>query len=203
MIRSEYQQLSDEWYCERAGLPTASNFNLIITTKGEPSKQAKKYMYQLAGECVTGEKEAGYTNMAMERGIELESEARSLYELATGMDVETVGLCWKDDKKAVGASPDGLINDPEGVVGCLEIKCPSMAVHVEYLLENKLPTAYFQQVHGQMYVTGALYCSFMSYYPGLKPLIYTVERDKEFIAKLDAELKSFCIELAKTVKEIA
>ena len=203
MIISEFKQLSDEWFCERAGLPTASNFDKIVTSKGEPSKQAKKYMYQLAGECITGQKEESYTNSAMQRGIELEDEARSLYEIATGYSVETVGLCWKDDKKLVGASPDGLINDPEGVEGCLEIKCPSMAVHVEYLLADKLPTAYFQQVHGQMYVTGALYCSFVSYYPGMKPLIYRVERDEEFMGKLESELDKFCNELKETTRRLA
>ncbi len=56
MIISENKQNSDGWYKDRVGIPTASHFADIITTKGEPSKSAKKYMYQLAGERIIGQK---------------------------------------------------------------------------------------------------------------------------------------------------
>ena len=53
IIVDQFPQLSEEWFNARLGNPGASNFNKIVTTKGEPSKQAQDYMYQLAGELVS------------------------------------------------------------------------------------------------------------------------------------------------------
>jgi len=192
MIISPHAQGTDEWKAERVGIPTASEFDKIITTKGDSSKSRTKYMYQLAGERITGVREEGYKNGAMERGQLMEDEARQLYTLVTGNEVRTTGICFPDANKRYGASPDGLIADE----ACLELKCPSIAVHVEYLLNNKLPTEYFCQVQGQLLVTGMKYCHFMSYFPGLNPLIIKVMPDEVFIKALKVELELFCRELA-------
>ena len=53
-----------------------------------------------------------------------------------------------------------------------------------------------------MLVTGFHRWDFMSYCPGLDPLIVTVERDEKFIKKLAAELGKFCYALAATIKEL-
>lgn len=192
----DFEQMSEEWFAARCGIPTASNFDKIITTKGEPSKQRQKYLYRLAGEAVSGKAEETYQNAAMLRGIEMEQEARSLYELSKDEDVQQVGFCLADD--GYGASPDGLVGDK----GSLEIKCPTIAVHVEYLLANKLPTAYFQQVQGQLFVAEREWCDFVSYYPSIKPLIIRVNRDEVFIRKLETELKGFTEELKQIINKI-
>jgi len=188
------EQRSPEWYACRLGVPTASNFDKIVTMKGDPSKQAEKYMFKLAGEKVSGACEESYTNGAMQRGIELEDEARQLYQIINGVEVEQVGFCLAD---GYGCSPDGLVED-----GLIEIKCPSIAVHVGYLLDNKLPSDYFQQVQGQLLVTGRKWCDFVSYYPGIKPLIVRVEPDKAFLKALNIELQVFCKLLDETISKI-
>ena len=193
-----FEQLSEEWYAIRRGIPTASNFDKIITSKGEPSKQRTKYMYRLAGEAVSGIQEETYQNAAMIRGIELEEEARDLYEVLNDTEVEQVGFCLEDAIVKAGASPDGIIND----FGMLEIKCPLITTHVDYLLKGKLPTEYFQQVQGQLYITGSDWCDFMSYFPGLKPLIIRVGREEDFINKLEDALVVFCKELNKIIIKI-
>ena len=86
--------------------------------------------------------------------------------------------------------------------GIVEFKCPSLPVHVEYLLKGKLPADYFQQVHGQMMVTGVEWCDFFSFYPEIKPLMVWVEPDLKFIDKLRFELVAFCQELDETVKRL-
>jgi len=196
MIISDIPQGTPEWLALRAGLPTASNFDKIVTSKGEVSKSRVKYMYQLAGESITGVKEDVYQNAIMARGSEMEAEARNLYELATGKQVQTVGLCYHDSKM-YGCSPDGLIGD-----GLIEIKCPTLAVHVEYLLNGTLPVAYFQQVQGQLLVTGKDWCDFVSYYPAMRLLIVRVERDNAFIKILQKELNAFCDELQTIIKKL-
>lgn len=199
MIVVDCEQLSEEWFSARCGVPSASNFSNIITSKGEATKgeTRKKYLYKLAGEIITGTKEDGYTNASMQHGIETEPEARNMYEFVKGYSVDQVGFCMLDTKTA-GASPDGMI----GKEGLLEIKCPQITTHIKYLLDNKLPTLYVQQVQGQLYVTDRKWCDFMSYVEGMKPLIVRVERDEEFIKKLANELNNFSKELFGIVEKI-
>jgi len=198
MITLDIEQGTPEWIKARLGIPTASNFDKIVTTKGEPSKQAEKYMYQLAGEKVSGIKEESYQNSAMEKGIITEQEASDYYELLTDEPVKKVGFCYLNDEKRVGASPDRLV----GIDGLLEIKCPLVSTHVGYLLAGTVPTTYFQQIQGQMYVTGLKWCDFMSYSVGIKPLIVRVERDEVFIKKFAVELEIFCQTLDEIVERI-
>lgn len=199
MIALEIEQGTEEWKKARLGIPTASNFDSIVTTKGDPSKQAQKYLYRLAGERVSGVGEETYQNAAMARGIELEAEARAFYELTHEVTVKQVGICYPDEKKRFSCSPDGLV----GEAGLIEIKCPLIATHVGYLLDCTLPMDYWQQVQGQLLVTGREWCDFISYYPGLKPLIVRVERDNAFIFKLLEALNAFCKELDSVVKRIS
>jgi len=62
MLIVNCEQNTPEWYEARLGIPTASGFDRIITTKGEVSKSREKYLYELAGEIVTGEQFVGYSN---------------------------------------------------------------------------------------------------------------------------------------------
>ena len=197
MITVDCDQMSEEWFAEKTGKPGASSFDKIVTTKGEPSKSAKNYLYQLAGESIVGIKTETYQNAIMQRGIELEPSARSLFEMIHDVEVKQVGLCYPDEQKKYLCSPDGLLEDAG-----LEIKCPMIHTHVSYLLGGKLPTDCFQQVQGSMAVTGFSHWWFMSYFPRMKPLIIKVERDEGFIKKLKAELDNFCLDLVLTVKKL-
>lgn len=190
MIVMESQQGSKEWLEERMGLPTASNFNKIVTSKGNVSESRKKYMYGLAAERVSRVIPDSYKSADMDRGNELEEEARREYRRVSGNKVVECGFCLSDSS-LYGASPDGLVESN----GLLEIKCPRPSTHVEYVIKDQLPTAYFQQTQGQLLVTGREWCDFVSYCPGLEPFIVRVVRDNEFINKLERELTIFCKEL--------
>lgn len=191
------EQGSPEWFLARCGIPTASNFDKIVDGSGAPSKQRKKYLYQLAGERVIGKAEETYQNAAMQRGTEMEGEARSFYEMTTGQGVAQVGFCVVDSG-IYGASPDGLVWDDGGI----EIKCPMLSTHISYLIGKKLPADYFQQVQGGLLVTERKWTDFISYYPGLNPLVVRVEPDPDFQAKLKTELEAFCAELEEVVKKL-
>ncbi len=191
-------QRSNEWFQAKLGIPSASNFDKIITASGKPSAQSKNYMYKLAGEKVSNFVEEGHQSAAMLRGIELEEEARQMYQIVSGNEVEQVGFCITEGEAVFGCSPDGLIGDD----GLVEVKCPLIHTHVGYLMDNKLPNEYFQQVQGQLLVTGRKWCDFVSYFPGLKPLIVRVERDNEFLKLLEAELVLFCKKLTETIEKL-
>ena len=193
----DVQQGSPEWFECRCGIPTSSSFDKIVTTKGVASTQRTKYLYKLAGERITRLPEGTFQSQAMLRGIEMEAEARSFYEFTTGQEVQQVGFCLSDDG-LYGASPDGLVGDK----GALEIKCPTIPVHVDYLIKGVLPTDYFQQVQGQLLVTKREWVDFLSYYPGLKPLIVRVFPDTGFIDALKYELFKACGELNEITERI-
>lgn len=192
------EQGSEEWKKIRLGIPTASNFNMIVTSEGKPSKQAQKYLWKVAGEYITGIPEETYQNFAMSRGIEMEQEARNFYSMVNDVPIQQVGFCVGEPDIEYGCSPDGLV----GTKGMIEIKCPSLAVHVGYLLNGELPVDYVQQVQGELLVTGREWNDFISYYPGIKPLIVRVERDEKFIKSLKIELEIFCQELKQVIERI-
>lgn len=201
MIPIFCEQRSDEWFACRLGIPTASSFDNIVTSKGEPSKQADKYMSKLVTERITGQRVKGFENDSMLRGAELEPEAVGYYELRNNVETQPIGFAYKNDLKKFGASPDRLIGED----GCLEIKCPEAHTHIEYLRSNKLPTEYIVQVQGQMYVTGRKWTDFMSFYPGLPPFIIRVHRDDLFIERLEQALIKFCLDLdqlEQTIRKI-
>jgi len=199
MIEIDVPQLSEEWFQARVGIPSASNFDKIVTSKGEPSKQAVNYAYTLAGERLIGSKVETYQNAAMQHGVEMEAEARQLFELITGFDVRETGIIYPDKNKQYSCSPDGVIDSEQAG---LEIKCPLIHTHVSYLLGGKLPTEYIHQVQGSMLITGFKCWHFVSYYPGLAPLRIKVKRDEKFISKLAKALDDFCELVDKIVKRL-
>lgn len=194
----ECEQRSPEWFEAICGNVGASSIDKIITTKGEPSKQRTEYMMTLAAERITGKQEVGYLTQAMVNGIEREAEARSLFEMSQGVEVQQVGLIYKDDKSA-HCSPDGLIGERSG----LEIKNPISKTHIKYLLDERLPTEYFCQVQFSLLVSGRGSWWFMSHYPGIKPFMVDVFRDEKWIEKCEKELKEFNQELDEMVKRLA
>jgi len=175
-----HEQGSPEWFEARLGIPSASMFSKIVTTKGVWSTQADSYINQLVAERLTGEREEIYQSHHMIRGTELEPEARDMYCLVKDVEVQEVGFCLHDTLKA-GCSPDGLIGEDGG----LEIKAPAPATHVEYLRGGVLPSRYKQQVMGCLWITQREWWDFVSYHPNMKPLIVRVERDEEYIAALE------------------
>ena len=198
MITLDCKQGEAEWKSARVGIPTSSNFDKIVTMKGEPSKQSIKYLYTLAGERFIGKKEESFQSLAMQKGIETESEARMFYEITSGIDVVQVGICYKDKRKLFASSPDGLVGDN----GLLEIKAPLLSTHVSYLIDGGLVEDYHQQLQGQLFVTGRKWVDIISYYPSMKPLIIRVTPDEKFQKALAVELLKFCNELETITERI-
>ena len=189
------EQRSPEWHQARSGVPSASEFDKIVTSDGSPSKQRQKYMYELVGQKLGALPEEGYTNKAIENGILREADAREMYSRDVKPVVQ-VGFCIHDE--GYGASPDGLVEED----GLVEIKCPILSTHIEYLIKQKLPTDYVQQVQGQLLVTGRKYNDFVSYFPGLRPLVVRCYRDEVFISRLRAELLKFITELNELTEKL-
>ncbi len=197
-IYDDSPQGSEDWLKIRAGIPSASNFSDIITTQGKVSTIRLKYLYTLIGEKLLGMKEDGFQSEAMLRGVELESEAREVYSFITGNEVKTVGFCFADEKKLYGCSSDGLIGED----GMVEIKCRKISNHIECLINKELKSPEFQQVQGQLLVTGRKWVDYFCYYPGLPHLLVRVLPDVEFQKALKIELTKFCSDLESITERI-
>ena len=199
MIILDVKQGEPEWDAGRLGIPSASVIEKIFTSTGKISGQREALLQKLARERILNRPEKGYKNAAMQNGNDTESEARAYFELITGLEVEQVGLCYLDKRKDRSCSPDGLmISEKEG----LEIKCPELAAHYEYMKAGVLPTKYFVQVQSSLYITGFEKWHFLSYYPGMKHLHIEVERDEIWIAKCSKAIDDFVIELDETYYEM-
>jgi hypothetical protein len=192
------EQGADEWFKVRSGIPTASEFDKLLTSTGKPSTQIEGYINLKVAEVLAGQNVETWTgNQWTERGHELEPMAASMYGLINECEPIEVGFV-TDDERTCGCSPDRLINDD----GLLEIKCPAPQNHVGYLLGGKCPTTYYLQIQGQLMITGRQWCDFMSYHPLLDPLILRVKRDESIIDALRERIEYFNNEVADRVKQI-
>jgi len=154
----EIPQGSEEWLKARLGCLTASRANDAVA--GKTTAAYQNYLWQLVAERLTGQAEDGYINSDMLRGTEKEPIARAAYEAKTGRFVTQTGFWLHPTVKWLGASPDGLLDDSEGI---LEIKNPRTSTHLQYLKANKPPTKYVRQMMLQLMCTGRKYCDFVSF----------------------------------------
>lgn len=193
----ECEQGSPEWINARIGLPTASNFDKIITPTGNASKSADRYLGKLAAEWFLGQCLDDFERPFMQRGTDLESSAVAAYEINNDVDTVKVGLCMLDDGSA-GASPDRLVGDD----GLLEIKCPSAEVHMMYVLGGP-PDDYFVQIQGQLWVTGRKWCDLLCFHPTLPSVSKRYTRDEKFIERLAVEVVKLTARLAAAKDKLA
>lgn len=193
-------QRSEEWFSARLGKVTASRIaDVIAKTKSGPSASRGNYAVELALERITNQRRESFASTAMQRGTDLEPEARGAYEIWSGNLVNEVGFVDHPIILMSGASPDGLICDD----GLLEIKCPGGVAHLETLTSKKVPGKYRPQVQWQMACTAREWCDFVSYnpdFPGRASLIcIREERDATYIATLEEEVIAIQSEVATIV----
>lgn len=169
------EQGSDEWYAAKLGIPSASMFSAILA-KGQ-GKTRRTYMYKLAGERITGQPMANHTTPHMERGKEMEAEARDFYEFTKGVEVERVGFI---KNHGVGCSPDGLV----GNNGLLEIKTAFPHILIEHLEIGRVPREHIPQLQGQIWEAEREWNDLLIYWPAVPPFLARVERDDEYIDRV-------------------
>ena len=196
-------QGSQEWLEMRLGKVTASRMKDVLTNGrgGNPSKTAESYMIELIAERLTGESKPFFENDAMRWGTETEPQARAMYELESGNDVEEVAFIVKDE--FIGVSPDGLI----GSAGMLEIKCPTTSTQVRRALSGEYHNDYIAQIQAQLWVAEREWCDFVSFDPrldcGASFLIERVNRDHLFISIMEEKTAVFIENMKIALSKIA
>lgn len=161
------EQGTEEWLEVRKGKITASHAQEI----GNGKKGLETYIISLMAEKYSSGEREYFTNEHIERGNELEDQARSVYSFNKGVEVKQVGFV--EYSELVGCSPDGLVGDD----GMIEIKCPNDVNYFKYLLDgfDNIDTKYMWQMQMNLLITGRKWCDFIAYNPNFENSI-VIER---------------------------
>ena len=189
-------QGSEEWLRARLGKLTASDAQAI----GNNGKGLDTLCLEKAAELLTGQLPPQLEdNEDIQRGKELEAEARAAYQLETGNSVYEVGFI--ELNEYVGCSPDGLIGED----GDLEIKCKNNKNHLLMLLGKPIDSKYDWQIQMRLLITGRKWCDFVSYNPNFadNPLIILrVYPNAEKQAALQEGIKNGVEKIKQIISEV-
>lgn len=191
------EQRSGQWFSERTGKLTASRMAeaMAFLKNGKPAAERKKLMRELLGERLTDQIATRHVTPAMQWGIDNEGAAKEAYTAKTGRAVTPCAFFDHPTIENFGATPDALV----GVDGLLETKCPTTAVHLDYLLDAVVPEEYQPQMTAQLLCTGRQWCDFVSYDPRLPPrqrvFLIRFQPDDEYRKKVEDAAVQFLSEL--------
>ena len=192
IIEHEVDQRSKDWFDLRAGRLTGSHFAEIMPSAKArtPWTQAQdKVIYRIAAEILTRQADRKFfVSDAMQWGIDHESEAVGAVCLELLLNNRDCGIFQRGEY--IASSPDAILGDNELT---LEVKCPSSAVHLQYLKDPEtLWNNYKWQVLGEMYCTGigqGVLASFDPRFPDGKDLVIYHPKDyQDDIKRLEDRL---------------
>lgn len=197
-------QRSPEWFAARCGSLGASQLaDALAKTKSGWGASRANLRAKLVVERLTGQQEESFSSAAMIWGRDKEEEARIAYSFLTGRNVVEVGLYKHPTIIGTHASPDGLVDDD----GCIEIKCPNSATHIETLKSNLVAHKYLLQMQWQMRCADRQWCDFVSFDPRMPDhlmlYIQRVQRDDDMLATLESEVSAFLAEVDEDVKALS
>lgn len=197
-------QRDDDWRQARVGMFTASRASDMMAKiqKGEAAAR-RNLKVQLVLEQLTGvSQENGYVSPDMQYGMEREADAFAAYQALTGNLASPVGFVAHDTLQA-GCSPDGEINDWEGV---LELKCRKSANHLAFLKSRTIPGDAMWQIVHALWITGAQWADYVSFddrfQPGLQVVCVRVPRAQADIDAYELMARLFLTEIEKERDEV-
>lgn len=189
-------QGSAQWYSLRAAIPTASEFDKVLTpSKGDLSEQRHKYACRIiAARLLNWQPDSLDKIEHIAAGKENEPRAVARLELIHDITTRPVGFVTSDDGR-FGCSPDRVANIRGNSVGItVEVKCPTIPVQFERLLFGH-GAAYRCQVQGQLWIAQADKAIFQSYCLQTPDYMIETGRDEPFLRKLSDALERFSDEL--------
>ena len=190
-------QGTPEWHQARLGIPTASEFKTLLGIKKDARDKVtrRNYMLRLAGEIITGVPAETYSNGHMDRGREMEDEARTFYAFMVNAEPKQVGFVRNGQK---GCSPDSLVED----WGLLEIKTALPHILIDKLLKDEFPPEHKAQCQGALWITERAWIDIAVYWRNLPLFVKRATRDESYIKELASAVDAFNSELAETVEKI-
>lgn len=205
-------QRTKEWFDARKGCVSASIlYDCIARQRSNKSKyyaSREAMLNKLALETICDFDEEEINTRSLERGRELEAEAKSFFEMVTMYDIEEVGFIRHDTIDDFGASPDGLILGSQGnyIGNGIEIKCPNKETHAKTIIQSHIDEAYIYQMQAQMMTMNYNKWTFASYdnrFPSnLKLWLIPQILDKELVDYIKKEVPIFNEEKYRLIDDL-
>lgn len=181
----------------RSGMVTASKFAIALKPDRSGTgigKVAEAYALEVASERM-GDEEEGYSTGAMRRGSLLEPEAIEAYQDQRFNTVEQQHIVFHESLPVCG-TPDGFVRE-DGRRGIIECKARTAAKHAHYMIHQQPTEEDLYQIQGNLWLSGADFCHFISYRPKLfkekdRLLVIPVQRDEAMIEDIATRLPVFC-----------
>lgn len=196
--------LTAEQLQARLGRVTSSVVDALYVTRKDKKESAdrKKLRYRLALERITGiSQEEARSNPDIDRGNELEPQARIAWEMSTGQLVQESDFIPHPELMA-GCSPDGLVGED----GVIEIKAPRAYNHAETLEAMVVPDDYVPQVVHLLWVTNRQWVDFVSFCPQMPPALQLAviryHRKEDEMAAHEVLVRQFLSDVEGTVARI-
>lgn len=163
MSPEDLVQGTQEWRDARAGCVTASCVdNLFTKARKEGTGVRAEYRAKLICELLTGKtQDDTFQSWQIRQGHEREPDARSMYELSIDEELSTAGFIQHASISRYGASPDAIV----GMRGLAQFKCPTRAVHLNWLLAGVVPSEHQKQMYSEMDCCQREWNDFCSYNP--------------------------------------
>ena len=196
-----------EWFNQRVGSVTASQIaNVVAKTKTGTSEKRKRYLYEIVAERLTGKSVDVPVTAAMQRGIDLEPDARLIVaKTLKDFEIHEAEYYKHPTIKYAGASPDGLI----GKFGLLEIKAMGQIHHSRQLAEpNKILNKdhELQMLWQQACLPERMFSLYVCYNPDfpVKQQLYVqkIHRDNKRIRELEVAVEDFLDEVEVILTKI-
>ena len=165
-------QQGDAWLRNRIGRITGSRIADVCSylsrnsgdkKVGDPSGKRDDYRLELIFERLCGRAKDHYNSPSMQRGSDLENDARLFYEGVVRQMCEPVNFVLHPRYDFTGASPDALV----GAEGVLEVKCLLPWNHLKYAIAQEAPEEYLPQVAWELACTGRKWVDFVLYCPDI------------------------------------
>jgi hypothetical protein len=206
LLFSNHPQGSEGWHKDRLGVITASKAHALLLdarSKAPKYKEARNtYMNELIAEVCTGHFE-NLDTFALQWGRDNEEAAISAFEFETGLEIEKIGLAYKDDSKRAGASADFKVKNK---MAGGENKCPlNPKYHIDFIFEDEIKPEYITQMQFGLWVTGWDEWYFTSYQPKMKKKniqFKRIEKNEELMRYFDEEVPKFIYEMDKKLEII-
>ena len=163
------QASSKEWFAERSKRITASTFGQIMKRKKDINSS---FLHNTFSKGQFHSKPTSY-------GIANESKAKMMFIKSSGAHLHDVGLIVNPKFPFIGATPDAIICK-DGKSSIMEVKCPYSARDLTFTeaidkikdffltkdgndIKLKQSHEHYFQVQGQLLVSGATECYFITY----------------------------------------
>lgn len=188
-------QGSEEWDKYRSVRLTASKFGDVLARPD--TKRYQEYRQDridmLLGAPYFNDEKPWFAH-----GKAWEAEGRGTYEWKTGVDVAIDGVVTHPKYDFISCSPDG---SPPG--GKIEIK--SHKVYKQFLAaETKFPANHKPQVQGTLWITGANWLDFVSFYKNDETTLIHIRRivpDYDYFKRLETACLKMWDEIQAAVQQ--